>query len=72
MYNPQLDAFTLCEVNDYVLITQPIYTDIHNNLMTIPLETSYTLPYGLMYANNPTSATKKFISIIKEIGRDSL
>lgn len=61
-----LDTFTLCEVNGYILITQPVYTDIHSNLVTIPLETNYTLPYGLMYANNPTSATKKFIEAIKK------
>ena len=62
-----LDIFTLCEVNGYILITQPVYTDIHNNLVTLPLETNYALPYGLMYANNPTSATKKFIGVIKEM-----
>ena len=62
-----IDTFTLCEVNGYILITQPVYTDIHSNLVTIPLETYYTLPYGLMYANNPTSATKKFIGAIKGI-----
>ena len=62
-----LDTFTLCEVNGYILITQPVYTDIHNNLVTLPLETNYTLPYGLMYANNPTSATKKFIGAIKKM-----
>ena len=62
-----IDTFTLCEVNGYILITQPVYTDIHSNLVTIPLETNYTLPYGLMYANNPTSATKKFIGAIKEL-----
>ena len=62
-----VDTFTLCEVNGYMLITQPVYTDIHNNLVTLPLETNYTLPYGLMYANNPTSATKKFIGAIKKM-----
>lgn len=62
-----VDTFTLCEVNGYMLITQPVYMDIHNNLVTLPLETNYTLPYGLMYANNPTSATKKFIGAIKEM-----
>ena len=50
----------------YVLIMQPVYTDIHNNLVTIPLERNYTLPYGLMYANEPTMATKKFIQYLKE------
>ena len=62
-----LDTFMLCEVNGYILITQPVYTDIHNNLVTLPLETNYTLPYGLMYANNPTSATKKFIGAITKM-----
>ena len=62
-----VDTFTLCEVNGYMLITQPVYTDIHNNLVTLPLETNYTLPYGLMYANNPTSAAKKFIGAIKKL-----
>ena len=61
------DTFTLCEVNGYILITQPVYTDIHNNLVTIPLETDYTLPYGLMYAKEPTVATQKFIRTIKEL-----
>ena len=60
-----VDTFTLCEVNGYVLITQPVYTDIHNNLVTIPLETNYTLPYGLIYANEPTMATQKFIQYLK-------
>ncbi len=66
MYNHQLDTFTLCEVNPYVLITQPVYSDIHTNLVTIPLETDYTLPYGLMYSNEPTAAAKKFIDAASE------
>lgn len=61
-----VDTFTMCEVNQYVLITQPVYSDIHTNLITIPLETDYTLPYGLIYANEPTAATKKFIAAVKK------
>lgn len=62
-----VDTFTLCEMNDYILVTQPVYADIHSNLVTIPLETNYTLPYGLIYANEPASASRKFINAIKEI-----
>ena len=61
-----VDTFMLCEVNGYILITQPVYADIHSNLVAIPLETDYTLPYGLMYANEPTMATKKFLQAVKE------
>lgn len=56
-----VDTFTMCEMNPYILITQRVYADIHSNLVTIPLETDRTLPYGLIYSNNPTPATKKFI-----------
>ena len=62
-----VDTFTLCEVSGYVLITQPVYTDIHNNLVTIPLKTNYTLPYGLMYANEPTAAARKFIDAVQRL-----
>lgn len=62
-----VDTFTLCELNPYVLITQPVYADIHTNLVTIPLKTDYTMPYGLIYANNPTVAAKKFIDAVKRI-----
>ena len=62
-----IDTFTLCEVNSYVLITQPVYQDIHTNLVTIPLKTKSTLPYGLIYANHPTAAARKFIDVVKNI-----
>lgn len=62
-----VDTFTLCEVNPYILITQPVYSDIHTNLITIPLETDYTMPYGLIYANEPTAATKKFIKEVQKL-----
>ena len=61
-----VDTFTMCEVNPYILVTQPVYSDIHTNLVTIPLETEYTLPYGLIYANEPTAATQKFIKASRE------
>lgn len=62
-----VDTFTLCEVNQYILITHPIYADIHTDLITIPLETKYTLPYGLIYANESTTATRRFIEIVRSI-----
>jgi DNA-binding transcriptional LysR family regulator len=62
-----VDTFTLCEVNPYILITQQIYQDIHPNLVTIPLRSEYSMPYGLIYAKSPNDATKQFIKAIKKI-----
>lgn len=62
-----LDTFATCELNRYVLITEPRYADIHPNLVTLPLESSYTLPYGLMYANEPSEAVKKMLQTIQSL-----
>lgn len=67
-----VDTFTMCELNPYVLITQPVYTDIHTNLVTIPLETGYTMPYGLIYANEPTAAAKKFIDVATQVKKQGI
>ncbi|MDE6259835.1 MAG: LysR family transcriptional regulator [Oscillospiraceae bacterium] len=62
-----LDTFTMCELNPYVLITQPVYSDIHPNLVSIPLETEYALPYGLVYSVDPSPAVRKFIQAAKKL-----
>ena len=59
-----VDTFALCEMNSYLLITQPVYQDIHPNLVTIPLQTDISMPYGLIYAKEPTEATSKFIKAV--------
>ena len=33
-----VDTFTLCEMTTYILVTQPVYADIHPGLVTIPLD----------------------------------
>ena len=41
--------------------------DLDNqHIVTIPLNTDLTLPYGLMYANEPSEALKKFLRIVKK------
>lgn len=58
-----IDTFTECEMNLSVLITEDVYSDIHPDLISIPLDTELTLPYGLIYANAPTPAMVSFIDI---------
>ncbi len=62
-----MDTFALCEMNAYILITQPVYEDIHPNLVTIPLETEVSMPYGLVFAKEPTAAAAKFINAVKAL-----
>lgn len=62
-----IDTFMLCEVNNYILIAQEAHRDIVTNLKMIPLESDITLPYGLMYAKEPTPAVKRFIQAVKDL-----
>ena len=62
-----MDTFAMCEMNSYILITQPVYEDIHPNLITIPLQTGATMPYGLVYSKEPTAAAAKFIHAVQKI-----
>lgn len=42
--------------------------DLDNqHIVTIPLDTDLTLPYALMYANEPSEALKKFLRIVKKL-----
>jgi len=67
-----VDTFALCEMNSYILITQPVYEDIHPNLVTIPLQSDVSMPYGLVYANEPTAATKRFVNAVRELRSDTI
>ena len=62
------DTFMQCEVMPLVLITQAVYEDIHANLVTIPLATDDSLPYGIMYPIKPSDAVAKFIAMIRDAG----
>lgn len=56
-----VDTFALCQVKPYILISQQVYQDIHPNLVTLPLRSPYSMPYGLMYAQEPSPAVEEFI-----------
>ncbi len=67
MYNHQLDAFV--QVAELKSFTKTVHRDIHNDLVTLPLETYLTIPHGLTYASTPTNATSKFIKIVKDLSK---
>ena len=60
------DTIALSEVQPYIFITQKIFQDNHPNLVTIPLETPYTLPYGLIYSNTPSQPVRDLLAYIDD------
>jgi DNA-binding transcriptional LysR family regulator len=60
------DVFNKCGQMNYVMETLDIWADIHPSLVTIPVEWDYEVPFGIVYANEPSKAVMAFIDTIKK------
>lgn len=58
-------SFNECEQLDCMMETLDIWKDVHPSLVTIPVEWEYTMPYGIVYAKNPSESMQAFIKIIR-------
>ncbi|TWD87905.1 DNA-binding transcriptional LysR family regulator [Neobacillus bataviensis] len=60
------DVFNKCEQMNYVMETLDIWAEVHPSLVTIPVEWDYEIPFGIVYANEPSKAFMAFIDTIKK------
>lgn len=58
-------VFNECEQMGCVMETLDIWKDVHPSLVTIPVEWEYTMPYGIVYAKNPSHAMQNLIQMIQ-------
>ena len=66
---PQKNALTGMDQFRNALLSefsQAKIIDVHPNLITIHLESEFSLPYDLIYSNNPSSSTLGFIKTIAD------
>ena len=61
-----ISAFNLCEQQGYLMETLDMWVSLHPSLATIPVEWKYEIPYGIIYAKNPSETVKKFIDMSAE------
>ena len=57
-------VFNKCERMNCLMETLDIWKDIHPSLITLPMRWNYKMPYGVVYAKNPTAAVQNFIDKI--------
>lgn len=57
-------VFNKCEQMNYLMETLDIWSELHPSLVTIPVEWDYELPYGIVYANEPSKTFAAFIDAI--------
>ncbi len=44
--------------------TLDIWSNLHPSLVTIPVNWSYEMPYGILYEKDPSDSVKSFIDVI--------
>ena len=62
-----LSVFNRCAETDKVLLTIECWQDVHPNLVTIPVNWEYSIPYGILYASDPPKDVLKLIHCISDV-----
>lgn len=60
-------VFNQCSNLGGVMITISTWSELHPLLVTIPCEWDYTVPYGIIYAKQPSAPVVEFVNIMKNI-----
>lgn len=63
------EAFNQCEQLGCLMETPEIWADVHPSLVTLPMDWEYTMPYGVVYAKQPSATFTEFIRLIKRSQR---
>lgn len=62
-----LSVFNRCAETNNVLLTIECWQDVHPGLVSIPVNWDYSIPYGLLYSNNPPNDVLKFIESVENM-----
>lgn len=62
-----IKAFNQCENNNCVLMAIENWRYVHPLLKILPVEWSFTIPFGLLHSPDPSPTVKKFLSAVGEI-----
>lgn len=58
------EAFNVCEQRGCLMEVPDTWADVHPSIVTLPVEWEYEMPFGIVYAQKPSKAFHKFISLI--------
>ncbi len=62
-----VDVFNRCENGNDVLMAVPVWDNVHPLLKVIPVDWSYSIPYGLLHSPEPSVTVKKFLSALQKV-----
>lgn len=62
-----LSVFNRCAETDNLLLSISAWQNVHPGLVTIPVDWTYSIPYGLLYSRTPPDDVLKLVSILREL-----
>lgn len=65
MFN--INVFNQCENSEDILMTIDNWRQVHPLLKTIPVDWSYTIPYGLLHSPRPTPTVRRFLKAVQTV-----
>lgn len=69
-YNTEI--FNQCENSKEILLAVNVWDGIHPLIKMIPVEWQFEIPYGLLYAREPSGKVEKLLDILKRIISDDI
>lgn len=66
-----IEVFNHCEQSRHLMVTIECWKDVHPALVTLPVDWSHPVPYGILYAKHPDPDVSHFIEVI-ETGLNTL
>lgn len=61
-----VDIFNQCENSNDILMAVENWKEVHPLLKVIPVEWKYTIPYGILYSQEPSALVKRFLKGIQK------
>lgn len=59
-----MEVFNRCAQTGNVMVTLECWRDVHPSLVTIPVEWDFAIPYGLLYAREPSEDVERFLEAV--------
>jgi len=64
-YYYDMDTFNTCERTGSLLLTLDAWREVHPSLVTVPVDWNFKIPYGVLYAKEPSEDVAEFLKIIE-------
>lgn len=61
------EAYNQCEFNNHLILTIDRWKDVHPLLKVLPVEWEYTVPFGILHAQEPSENVLKFLNAIEQV-----